>query len=124
MLLIVNGEGQTPTVTIDDIEMPIRAVPPAEIAAARIWIGNWTRMLPCITSCRQLLSKSLTNSVLKFVSAPMPLSRIEQEFAAGDPTLVRATVFSLLHQGQLQSPQLQTDPLSYLTCFQPGRLAP
>ena len=90
-------------------------------AAARVWIGNWTRMLPCIISCRQIIPKSLTNSVLKFVTEPIQLLRIEQEFATGDPTLVRAAVFCLLHSGQLHAPQLRSEPLSYLTCFEPAR---
>lgn len=124
MLLIVDWEEHAPTFTIGDIELPVLAVPAAEIAAARIWIDNWMRMLPCITSCREVIPKSLTNSVLKFVSAPMSLSRIEQEFSTGDPSLVRAAVFSLLHQGKLQSTELRTDPLSYRTCFQPVRTTP
>ena len=120
MLLTVEWDSQTPTFTIDEIELSVRMVLPAELATARIWISNWMRMLPCITSCRQLIAKSLINSVLKFVAEPKPLSRIEQEFSTGDPTLVRAAIFSLLHQGQLQAPQLHTEPLSYQIFFQAG----
>lgn len=47
------------------------------------------------------------------------LSRIEQEFVTGDPSLVRAATFKLLHVGCLQAPQLHTQPLSYLTHFAP-----
>ena len=118
-LLLVDDECQASTVVIGGIELPVRAIPPAELAAARLWIGNWTRMLPVMTSCRQLVPPSLLQSILKFIAEPMPLSRIEQEFVTSDPTLVRAAVFSLLHQGQLRAPQLQTDLLSFLTCFHP-----
>ncbi len=111
MLLIIDGESNALTMPNGD----------TELAAARIWIGNWMRMLPCMISSRQVIPKSMVNSVLKFISEPMPLSRIEQEFSIGDPTLIRAVVFSLLHAGQLQSPQLHTETLSYLTRFQPAR---
>ena len=119
MLLLVTGECKTSTLTMNGTDLPIRTVSQAERVAARIWIDNWTRILPCITCCSQLIPKSLTNSVLRCVAEPMPLARIEKELATGDPTLIRAAVFSLLHGGQLQAPQLQTEPLSYLTCFQP-----
>lgn len=118
-LLLVDDTCQASTVVIDGIALPVRAIPPAELAAAQRWIANWTRMLPVMTSCRQLIPPSLLQSLLKFIGEPMPLSRIEQEFVTSDPTLVRAAVFSLLHQGQLRAPQLHTDLLSFSTCFQP-----
>ena len=123
-LLVLGDEIQASPITIDETELVVRTILPVELAAARIWIGNWERMLPVIISCRLQIAPSLQNSILKFSAEPMALARIEQEFATGDPTLVRASVFSLLHQGQLQAAQLQTEPLSYLTFFQPGRVAP
>jgi hypothetical protein len=74
-----------------------------------------------MTSCRQKITPSFQQSILKFIAEPMQLSRIEQEFATGDPTLVRAAAFNLLHDGKVQAPQLHTEPLSFLTCFQPAR---
>jgi hypothetical protein len=62
--------------------------------------------------------------MLNLISAPVSLARIEQECAVGDPTLVRATLFGLLHQGTLQAPQLKTEPLSYSICFEPPGCAP
>lgn len=124
VLLVLDAENQVSTVTLDDTELAVRNVLPVELAAARVWIGNWERILPLIISCRQQISSSLQNSILKFVVAPMPLARIEQEFVTGDPTMIRAAVFDLLRQGKLQSSQLQTEPLSYRTVFQPGRAAP
>jgi hypothetical protein len=122
--LLILGEDTLPTsVMVDDIELPVRTVAPAELAAARTWIDNWTRMLPAIIACRSQISSSVLHSIMKFVSVPMPLSCIEQEFATGDPTPVRSAVFSLLHRGQLRAPQLHTEPLSFLTCFQPVEAA-
>jgi hypothetical protein len=123
IVLDPDAENQVSTVTINDAELTVRSVLPVELAAARVWIGNWERMLPLIISCRHEISSSLRNSIRKFITEPMPLSRIEQEFVTGDPTLIRAAVFDLLHHGQLHAPQLQTDPLSYLIFFEPGRTA-
>ena len=58
------------------------------------------------------------------VSEPMQLSRIERELGTGDLATVRAAIFTLLHRGQLHAPQLKTESLSFLTCFQPVRPTP
>ncbi|BCF94708.1 hypothetical protein [Paraburkholderia sp. PGU16] len=42
---------------------------------------------------------------------------IEREFSTGDPVLVRAAVFGLLHNGRVGAPELRTQPLSLLTSF-------
>lgn len=118
-ILVIGEKTKVTTITIDDAELPVRTVLPIELSAARIWIDNWTRMLPAIISCRQLVSQSFLEAVFKFVSEPMQLSRIERELGTGDLALVRASVFTLLHRGQLQAPQLKTESLSFLTCFQP-----
>lgn len=74
--MLVIGEGcQATTFTIDDVELPVRTVLPADLAASRIWISNWERMLPSIICCRQLISQSLINSTLKFVSEPMQVNQ-------------------------------------------------
>jgi len=121
MLIVVDDESPASTIMIGDVKLAILAIPPAELAAARVWIGNWERMLPAMTSCRQQIAPSFQQSILKFIAEPMQLSRIEQQFGTGDPTLVRAAVFNLLHDGKVQAPQLHTEPLSFLTCFQPAR---
>jgi hypothetical protein len=123
MLIVVDDESPASTITID-AELAVLTIPPAELAAARIWIGNWERMLPAITSCRQQMTQSFQQSILKFIEEPTQLSRIEREFGTGEPTLVRAAVFNLLHGGKLQAPQLHTEPLSFLTCFQAVRATP
>jgi hypothetical protein len=121
MLIVVDDESPTSTITIGNAELEIFSIAPAELAAARIWIGNWERMLPAMTACRQQITPSFQQSILKFIREPMQISRIEQEFGTGEPTLVRAAVFNLLHNGKVQAPQLHTEPLSFLTCFQPAR---
>jgi len=79
-LLIVAAENQPSMTTIDDAELPVYSIPFAELAAARIWISNWERMLPAISSCRLQIAPSLLRSIQKFVDEPMQLSRIEQQF--------------------------------------------
>lgn len=122
MLIIVDdGRGVVPAIT--DVDIEVRVIPPAERAATRIWTDNWQRMLPVITSWRMDVSPSLMQAIQKFVSEPMQLSRIEQEFVTSEPTPVRAAVFCLLHRGRLESPQLRAEELSYLTVIQPAASA-
>lgn len=118
-LLIIGDECPMSQTMIGTTSLPIRSVPLPELAAARMWIANWERMLPCIVVCRSCLSEALIQAVDQFVSTPMQLSRIERHFAPSDPTLVRGAVFSLLHRGRLQAPQLLTQPLSLLSSFEP-----
>jgi len=55
-LLALDAENQITNVTINDIDLLVRTVQPVELAAARVWIDNWERMLPVIVSCRQLVT--------------------------------------------------------------------
>jgi hypothetical protein len=102
-----------------NVELPIQVIAPAELLAARTWITNWERMLPCMIACRSFVTDALLKTIIHFVSQPTPLSRIERELSLNDPALTRAAVFALLHRGQLQAPKLATEPLSYLTLFEP-----
>jgi len=98
MLLIVNDESPASTITIGDAEFAVLTIPPAELVAARLWMENWERMLPAMTSCRQQIPPSLKqsrNSLPKRCSFPALNS-----FGTGDLTLVRAAVFNLLHDGR------------------------
>jgi len=57
-LLIVDTEGPASLLALDGVEVPVRSIPCAELAAARLWISNWKRMLPVIISCRSQLAPS------------------------------------------------------------------
>ncbi|WP_317465863.1 hypothetical protein, partial [Chromohalobacter sp. HP20-39] len=48
---------------LDDSEIDIRVVPPAELAASRVWIDNWQRMLPTIVANRGLPAASLLTAI-------------------------------------------------------------
>lgn len=119
ILLVISDEYPSSDNHSDNVALPIHTVPFAELAAARIWIANWERMLPCMIACRSFITDALIQAIIHYVSEPMQLSRIEREFGLGDPTLARAVVFSLLHRGQLQAPTLAAESLSYLTPFEP-----
>src|SRR6185503_5066163 len=53
--------------------MQVRVVGDAELAAATIWIGNWSRMLPVINA----LPPSILRSVVTHVREVMSLGRLE-----------------------------------------------
>jgi hypothetical protein len=107
-LLFLGDECPTPHRKIGSTSAPIRSVPPAQLATARVWIANCERMPACKTACHSCLSDAPIQAVVDFVSAPTHLSYIEQRFAPRDPILVRTAVFSLLHRGRLRAPQLLT----------------
>ncbi|PRF98019.1 hypothetical protein C6Q14_27160 [Burkholderia ambifaria] len=97
--------------------LPIRSVTSTDLAAAHVWIHNWRHMLPCVVAARGLVSSPLLRAVETFVTIPHTLLEIEREFSIGDPMLVRAAVFGLLHAGRIDAPDLRTEPLSLLTRF-------
>jgi len=102
---------------LDGSASQIRFVAPAELAAARVWTDNWQRMLPYLVANRKLVPPSLPHAIARFVKHPQRLLDIEREFSVGDPVLVRAALFGLLHNGRVSAPELQTQPLSLLTSF-------
>ncbi|VVD33728.1 hypothetical protein [Paraburkholderia dioscoreae] len=95
----------------------VRHIDAAERAAARVWTGNWQRMLPVLVAARDLVKPSMLDAIERFVASPQSLIMIEREFSTGDPSLVRAAVFELLHRGRIQSLELHTESLSFLTRF-------
>jgi hypothetical protein len=123
-LLFVGDNKPSFVARIESCEYEVRAVPAAELAAARVWTENWERILPVVTSCQHLLMTPLLDAVRRFVSRPTSLAQIEQEFAVLDLTLVRAAVFTLLHGGRLSAPSLWTEPISLLTRFEPAEGKP
>lgn len=95
----------------------IRVVDFAELDAAGMWRTNWERMLPLVVANRRFISGALRETIIRFVTGPTQLSTIEREYSIGDPILVRATVFTLLHAGLLRAPILRTEALSPMTVF-------
>ncbi|MGA4395639.1 hypothetical protein ACI2T9_12420 [Ralstonia nicotianae] len=103
---------------LDDSQIDIRIVPPAELASVRVWIDNWQRMLPTLVANRGLPAASLMTAIQRFATTqPRQLLTIEREYATGDPVLVRTAVYELLRMGRLCAPILHTEALSLLTLF-------
>ena len=116
----VDDELLTDGATLEIPELSIRRVEPAELIASRVWINNWRSMLPCLIANRRLHTRSLSDSVLGFLSQPNRLADIERQFTTGDPVLVRAALFGLLHEGRVSAPELHSQPLSLRTPFVAG----
>ncbi|MFM0005848.1 hypothetical protein PQR57_33235 [Paraburkholderia dipogonis] len=104
-------------VDFDPEAFAVRHIDAAERAAARVWTGNWQRMLPVLLAARGLVKPSMLGAIERFVASPQSLMTIEREFSTGDPSLVRAAVFELLHRGRIQALELHTESLSFLTRF-------
>jgi hypothetical protein len=112
-----DGDRTKPDRNLDVHKLSIRWVASAELAAARAWIENWQRMLPCMIANRYLVPPTLPQAILRFVQQPQRLLAIEREFSTGDPVLVRTAVYGLLHDGRVSASELWTQPLSLLTSF-------
>ena len=102
---------------VDGISVEI--VPLAELAAARVWISNWSRMLPVINA-RSLLPKSLSKSILGRVHGPEPVACVERDLAVGDPAIVRGAFFELLRTGRPRAPSLHFQPLDLYLILEPA----
>ncbi|GJH02857.1 hypothetical protein [Paraburkholderia terrae] len=113
-MAVENGK---PHADLDVSAMTVRLLEPADLAASRVWIDNWQRMLPCLTATRGLVPTSLLDAIERFVATAQPLLAIEREFSTDDPILARAAVFALLHAGRISAPELRTTSLSWLTRF-------
>jgi branched-subunit amino acid transport protein len=55
--------------SIDGNAITIRRVAPAELAAARVWIENWQRMLPYVIANQGLILPTLSEAIVRFVAA-------------------------------------------------------
>lgn len=95
----------------------VRHIDAAERAAARVWTGNWQRMLPVLIAARGHVKPSMLGAIERFLESPQSLMTIEREFSTGDPSIVRAAAFELLHRGRIQALELHTESLSFLTRF-------
>lgn len=116
-LSVIESRSDVPLRSLDD--EPIEVVPMADLAAARMWITNWTRMLTVIASTRTLWPDRLMQDLLKSVPTPKPLSVVEREVTCGDPAIARGALFELLRRGRLLAPSLHTTLLSHQTLLEP-----
>lgn len=110
--------------TLDTRGLSIRHVGAPELMTSRVWISNWRSMLPCLIANRRLITRALSESILESLSEPKRLADIEHQFTRGDPVLVRAALFGLLHEGRVSSRELHSEPLCLHTPFVAGETTP
>jgi hypothetical protein len=103
--------------TLDIQGLSIRRVESAELVASRVWIENWRSMLSCLVANRRLLTRALSESIVRLLSQPKRLADIERQLSANDLVLVRASLVNLLREGRVSAPELHSQPLSLLTTF-------
>ncbi|MBC8642032.1 hypothetical protein IAG25_35050 [Caballeronia sp. EK] len=60
-------ENDRPGRRVDEAGLTIRRVAPADLAATRMWIDNWQRMLPYVVANRGLVPASLLSEIERFV---------------------------------------------------------
>jgi hypothetical protein len=80
-LLVVGDDLAVPDKVARATSITVRAVSLAELAAARIWIANRERMLPCMITSRACLADTLLKSVACFISEPMQYTHKTAIFA-------------------------------------------
>ena len=97
----------------------VRCVTDGELAAANVWIVNWSRMLPVVNATRALLPPRLLRSVLHHVRGAMSLGRLEHELSYGDSSLARGAIFEQLRIGGIRAPSLHTQPVGLHTLLEP-----
>ena len=117
MLLLEPDEPGVGPLQVDGI--PVRAVSAAELAAARVWVANWSCMLPVINATRALLPQALLESVVRHVREPVPLVVLEEKLSFGEPSLARGAIFEQIRAGRIGALSLQTQPISLHTMLEP-----
>ncbi len=117
-LLLIESRYDLPLQDVNGLTIDVVAL--AELAAARMWISNWARMLPVINATRSLVPKSLIDALLGRVVEPQPLARLERDLSARDPAIVRGAIFELLRNGQLRAPALHRQPLDLHLTVEPA----
>ena len=115
-LLLADDDAKFPA---DWLSIQVHRVTAADLAATRVWISNWERMLPTINLTRDCVTKQHLAEVRRYVKEPMPLARIEREFVTSDAMWVRGAIFHLLATGNLIAPSLRKERLSLHTVFEP-----
>ena len=118
MLLLESQPSEGTPSQLDDIT--VRTVGAAELAATRVWVTNWSWMLPIINTTRTLIPTTLLRAVLDQVCGPVALGRLEHDLSLGDPSLVRGAIFEQLRRGRIRAPSLHTQQINPHTVLEPA----
>ena len=78
---MAGGSNGKPHADLAATAVTVRLLEPAELAASRIWIDNWQRMLPCLIATRDLVPTSLLSTTA--VDTPEARHRVAGSDIAG-----------------------------------------
>lgn len=92
----------------------VRYIHQASLGLRAIWIENWMRILPYLSSNARFVSNQLLADITRALSGEslQTLGQLECDFQPNDIVLVRTAVFLLLHKGMIKSDALYVQPLS------------
>lgn len=110
-------------------DLPVRYLSRADLIAWEIPIANWARIVPYLVSHRRYKDALLEQQIMAFLKDDESLDAVVTNFDERDEATVQASVFQLLAQGRVISPDLALRPLDGATRFQrvpvvPIRLSP
>lgn len=110
-------------------DLPVRYLSRADLIAWEIPIANWARIVPYLVSHRRYKDALLEQQIMAFLKDEESLDAVVTNFDERDEATVQASVFQLLAQGRVISPDLALRPLGGATRFQrvpvvPIRLSP
>jgi hypothetical protein len=66
-----------------------------------VWIDNWMRILPYLSSNSRFVSDRLLNDIEQAAKTVQTIGEIERDFQPNDVVLVRTAIFMLIHRGKL-----------------------
>jgi len=85
----------------------VRYLQPKSLVSRDIWIDNWMRILPYLSSNTRFVSDRLLNDIEQAAERAPTLGAIEKDFQPNDVVLIRTAVFMLLHRGKLKANELR-----------------
>ena len=89
-----------------DRSIDVRYVHAKNLASRNVWIENWMRILPYLSSNARFVSEQLMSDIEQAASHAPTLGEIERDFQPHDIVLVRTAAFMLLHKGRLKADAL------------------
>ncbi|MFZ4538213.1 hypothetical protein [Propionivibrio sp.] len=94
-----------------DENVGVRYIDAKNLASRNVWIENWMRILPYLSSSARFVSEQLMTDIEQATSHALTFGEIERNFHPHDIVLVRTAVFMLLHRGRLKADALRLQPL-------------
>lgn len=89
----------------------VRFVNQVEFVDQSMFLDNWGRIIRELSANRRFVLPSTVARVGKCVTTPHQLGALITLFPDEDPTIVRASAYSLLHSGTLRCVDITTHPL-------------